>query len=328
MQRRLARAGLRAGLATIAVGSAALAYGVLVERDAYALRHLTLPLLPAGSPSLRVLHLSDLHLRPPTTRHDARLARWVRDLARLAPDLVVATGDFLAGPDAVPAVVAALGPLLERPGLFVPGNADHFAPVPKSPTRYLTHRRKHGAPLPWGDLAAALAASGWRDLTHRRERLTVGGLDLEVRGVDDPFLGRDDYSLVAGAADLAADLRLGLAHAPEPRILDAMTADGLDLVLAGHTHGGQVRLPLVGALVTNCGIDRARARGLSRWTSGQRTTALHVSAGLGTSPYAPMRLGCRPEVTLLALTSPDQPRRAPTSTGVGWRRTSGCSAAW
>jgi hypothetical protein len=81
-------------------------------------------------------------------------------------------------------------------------------------------------------------------------------------------------------------------------VLDAFAADGFPLVLAGHTHGGQLRVPFYGALVTNCGIDRERARGLHRWSGD---TWVHVSAGLGTSPYAPVRFACPPEASLLTL---------------------------
>jgi predicted MPP superfamily phosphohydrolase len=122
-----------------------------------------------------------------------------------------------------------------------------------------------------------------------------------VRGVDDPHISRDHYDAVAGPFDPAADLSLGVTHAPYLRILDAMAADGADLVLAGHTHGGQLCVPGVGALVTNCDLDRKRAKGLS----SHRGAALHVSAGLGTSPYAPVRFACRPEATLLTLTARD-----------------------
>ena len=102
-------------------------------------------------------------------------------------------------------------------------------------------------------------------------------------------------------------LRIGVLHAPYRRVLDAMVADGVDLALAGHTHGGQLCLPGVGALVTNCDLDRGRASGLSQWPGriGSPEAAgdmyLHVSAGLGTSPYTPVRLACRPEATLLTL---------------------------
>ena len=124
------------------------------------------------------------------------------------------------------------------------------------------------------------------------------GQRLWLGGVDDPFLHRDRFGRIAGRADHGALLRIGVMHAPEPRVLDLFAGDGYELLLAGHTHGGQVRVPGIGALVTNCDIDRSRARGLSRWGVG---SWLNVSAGLGTSPYLPMRFACRPEATLITL---------------------------
>jgi predicted MPP superfamily phosphohydrolase len=76
-----------------------------------------------------------------------------------------------------------------------------------------------------------------------------------------------------------------------------MVADGVALVLAGHTHGGQLCIPGVGALVTNCDLPRRQAKGVSSWEG----VPLHVSAGLGCSPYAPVRFACRPEASLLTL---------------------------
>jgi predicted MPP superfamily phosphohydrolase len=103
---------------------------------------------------------------------------------------------------------------------------------------------------------------------------------------------------VAGRVDASADVHIGVTHSPEPRILDGMASDGFTLLLAGHTHGGQVCVPGVGALVTNCGLDRRMAKGLHRWSAG---AWLHVSAGLGTHPTAPVRFACRPEATMLTL---------------------------
>ncbi|HMD22560.1 MAG TPA: metallophosphoesterase, partial [Streptosporangiaceae bacterium] len=115
---------------------------------------------------------------------------------------------------------------------------------------------------------------------------------------------RDRYEQVAGPADATANLRLGVMHSPEPQLLDQFAADGYDLLLAGHTHGGQLCVPGYGTVVTNCGIDRKRARGLHRHpVDGQAW--LHVSAGLGTSPWAPARFGCRPEASLLTLVPRD-----------------------
>ncbi|EKF22024.1 calcineurin-like phosphoesterase family protein [Mycolicibacterium hassiacum DSM 44199] len=282
----------------VAAGSvlAGVGYATLIERNAFVLREVTMPVLAPGSSPLKVLHISDLHMRPQQRLKQA----WLRELAAWQPDLVVNTGDNLAHPKAVPAVVQALGDLLSVPGIFVFGSNDYFGPRPKNPLKYLTKpdHRIYGEPLPWQDLRAAFTERGWLDMTHVRRELEVNGVLIAAAGVDDPHLSRDRYETVAGPANPAVDLRLGLTHSPEPRVLDRFAADGYQLVLAGHTHGGQVCLPFYGALVTNCGIDRSRVKGPSRWGANMQ---LHVSAGIGTSPYAPFRLCCRPEATLLTL---------------------------
>lgn len=282
----------------IAAGSAALAigYGTVIERNAFVVREVTMPVLSPGSTPLRVLHLSDIHMRP-TQRHKQA---WLRELATWEPDLVVNTGDNLSHHKAVPAVVQSLGDLLSVPGVFVFGSNDYYAPTLKNPAKYLTDpdHRRHGKPLPWQDLRAAFNERGWLDLTHNRREFEVAGLTIAAAGVDDPHLGLDRYETIAGAPNRAANLTLGVAHAPYTRVLDRFAADGYQLVLAGHTHGGQLCLPFYGALVTNCDLDTSRAKGVSQW--GDRT-ALHVSAGIGTSPFAPIRFCCRPEATLLTL---------------------------
>lgn len=293
----LARTVRRVALGTTVLGTATLAYAAGIERRHWTLRQATLPVLAEGARPLRVLHLSDLHMLP--GQHSKQ--RWIAALDDLNPDLVVNTGDNLAHRAAVPAVLRALGPLLDRPGIFVFGSNDYYAPRPKNPARYLFPRNKkriHGIPLPWRDLRAALVERGWHDLTHVRRLLTVAGQTLAVAGVDDPHLRRDRYADIAGRPDRSAALRLGITHSPEPRVLDAFATDTYDLVMAGHTHGGQLRIPGYGALVTNCELDRSRARGPSRWGTHMW---LHVSAGLGTSPYAPVRFACPPEASLLTL---------------------------
>jgi predicted MPP superfamily phosphohydrolase len=292
------------GLGALA-GGAAVAYGA-TEARAYTLRRVEVPLLPPGHPPLRVLHLSDLHLTP-----GQRAKRtWVATLADLEPDLVVGTGDFLAHRDAVSPVLESLGSLLDRPGVFVFGSNDYFEPTLRNPLRYLLpddgRRATDSDPLPWRSLRDAFTDAGWLDLTNTSGRLKVGDLVFAFAGVDDPHLGYDDLDAVAGPAPEDADVRLGVAHAPYLRVLDRFAHDGYDAILAGHTHGGQVCLPLVGALTTNCDLDNARARGLHRHPADSRpgdpgSAWLHVSAGLGTSPFVRLRVACRPEATLLTL---------------------------
>ncbi|KAA0024478.1 metallophosphoesterase [Antrihabitans cavernicola] len=288
-----------AGAAALGIG-----YASLVERNAFTLREETLPVLEPGTSTLRVLHVSDLHMTP-----GQRLKQnWLRELDRLEPDLVINTGDNLSHQKAVPAVVQSMGGLLARPGLFVFGSNDYFAPIPKNPLKYFKkdHKRTHGDPLPWRDLRAAFTERGWLDITHVRRELEVAGVRIATAGVDDPHLQRDRYDTIAGVPNPLAHLRLGLTHSPEPRVLDQFADDGYDLVLAGHTHGGQLCLPFYGALVTNCNIDRSRVKGPSKWGEHMQ---LHVSAGIGTSPWAPARFCCRPEATLLTLVP--APRREP-----------------
>lgn len=292
-----------------AAGATGLAYASLVERNAFVLRRYVVPVLPPASAPLRVLHVSDLHLVP----RQRRKMTWVQALASLEPDLVVNTGDNLADMAAVPAALEAFEPLLAYPGVFVMGSNDYFAPVPKSPTRYITRNRTTSRPdtrLPTGDLVKAFTAAGWVDLDNARSTVTVAGTQLDLVGVDDPHLEYDDYP-AARARPLDAVLRVGVMHAPYQRILDEMAADGCGLLIAGHTHGGQLCVPFWGALVTNCDLDTRRAKGVSRWwphAGSQHTSAapadaawLEVSAGLGTSPYAPVRFACRPEASLLTL---------------------------
>ncbi|OAN42494.1 metallophosphoesterase [Mycolicibacterium iranicum] len=285
-----------AAVASVGTLVAGIGYASLIERNAFVMREATMPVLAPGSSPLKVLHISDIHMRPGQRRKQA----WLRDLARWEPDLVVNTGDNLSHPKAVPSVVQALGDLLAVPGVFVFGSNDYFAPKMKNPANYLTKptHRIHGEPLPWQDLRAAFTERGWLDMTHTRREFEVAGLHIAAAGVDDPHLTRDRYDTIAGPASPAANLTLGLTHSPEPRVLDRFAADGYQLVMAGHTHGGQLCLPFYGAIVTNCDLDRSRVKGPSRW--GARTQ-LHVSAGIGTSPYAPLRFCCRPEATLLTL---------------------------
>src|SRR5690554_3318064 len=294
-----------------AAGTGALAWS-LVEAQWFTLREASVPVLDPGAMPLRVLHLSDLHLVP----SQRRKIDWVRDLDSLHPDLVIDTGDNWAHPEALPALLRALEPLLARQGAFVMGSNDYYGPVAKNPAKYLRPGAKSSGGsaeerrLPAESLTRELVAAGWADLGNARAERTVRGTQLELVGTDDAHIGRDDFPPPEAPSSSSAPsaVRLGVTHAPYTRVLRAMHADGVDLAFAGHTHGGQLAVLGWGALVTNCDLDTRRAKGLHGWPGarpdepdGAESMWLHVSAGLGTSPYTPVRFACRPEATLLTL---------------------------
>lgn len=295
--KRSARAAMATG-AVLGAGAVTAFYAAVIERNAFTLRRFDVPVLAAGSKPIRVLHISDLHI----TAGQRRKQRWIADLARLEPDLVVNTGDTISDPDAIPQILRALRPLARFPAVFVPGNNDYYTPTRSAPTRYFRPdvAVPNSPPMPWPELSTALVAQGWIDLTHVRTSLDIGGRTVALAGSDDPYLKRARYELIAGPADADAVVRLGVTHAPEPAVLEAFAQDGYDLTLAGHTHGGQVRIPFGPAVVTNCGIDVWRARGVNKW---DERMWMHVCAGLGTNPFMPVRFACRPEAVLLTLVS-------------------------
>ena len=252
-----------------------------------------------------MLHLSDLHLLPRQKRKRA----FVEGLAALKPDLVVDTGDHLAAVDALPALLNSLGPLLEFPGCFVLGSNDYTAPSPRNPFWYLVPERFKaeptidGPPLPTDELRRALRGAGWADLDNDRATVVLAdGRTVALAGVDDPHIGRDDDEVLATGPASDADAAVAVAHAPYRRVLDTAVGAGWPLVMAGHTHGGQLCIPGWGAIVSNCDLPVRQASGLSRWREPHGEQGwLHVSGGIGTSPYAPVRFACRPSATLLTL---------------------------
>ncbi len=270
---------------------ACVAWGVL-EARLYRVRSYTLPVLPEGAAPLSVLQVSDLHLRTPKER----LAAFVESLGEATYDLVLATGDLLGEPEAVERCARALNRLEARVGrFFVLGSSDYYAPTFKNYTDYFLRRRPAGTKRnPTPEFLGLLREAGWTDLTNRTLHLDVAGMPTQITGLDDPFLGRDDRSLLV--RDPEASFALCVVHDPAP-YLDAQRAS-FDLVVAGHTHGGQVRFPFIGAVVTNSELPRHLARGPT-WLGG---AWLHVSPGLGTGKFAPFRFLCRPEASVLRLT--------------------------
>ena len=301
----------------LAAPTAAGIWGAVVEPHLFAIRRHTLPILPAGAESIRILHVADLHLAP----WQKHRASWVKALTRLEPDVVVNTGDNLSA-DIVPDVLDVFSGLLDTPGVFVLGSNDFFSPQAKNPAKYLRSpsQVKHrvnpdldvealvrGFEEPTSPSDSTAGSQGWHFLDNTEATLTIKGTRIHFTGLGDAHIDRDRIRWSGGAPgkgvlehprfDSEAGLKVGVTHAPYSRTLEAFASAGADLIMAGHTHGGQIRVPFWGAPVTNCDLDRTRARGVFPY----RKSLVAISAGLGFSPYSPVRFACRPEVSVLEL---------------------------
>ena len=263
----------------------------LAERHRFHLNRMQLEWTVAATP-WTILHVSDTHM---TAGHKT-LRHWLLDLPEQlggAPDMVLATGDFIENDSGIGPVIEALGTLRSRHGCFyVLGSHDYYQSKFQAYTKYFTGRRPVHAPkADTARLEAGLKEAGWTPVTNSTEVVDTDRGRVRVTGVDDPYIHRDRTDHIRREPGDA--LALGLVHAPD--VVSDYALAGYDLVVAGHTHAGQVRVPGVGAVVTNCTLPSALAGGLNRIGD----TWLHVSPGLGSGRFAPIRFNCRPEATLL-----------------------------
>ena len=279
--------------------TAALGAYPFIEKRLYRVNRLSVPFVRRGdrpTQPITIMHVSDLHMKA----SDERLARFLSSVPRVvdrAPDIVVATGDLIDDDPGIDPAVASLDALF--PGahrFYVLGSHDYYQSRFKSYMKYFTSRGRAPVRAPRADVArleAGLKEAGWIGVTNSSVAVDADFGRLLVAGVDDPYLDRHRTGHIG--RDPGVDLALGLVHTPD--VVSEWVLAGFDLVVAGHTHAGQVRVPGIGALVTNCALPNALAGGLNRIGDGW----LHVSPGLGTGRFAPIRFNCRPEVTLLSL---------------------------
>ena len=281
----------------IGVGLCAAAVWIAGVRGARALRPrervLEVPGLPAQLEGRRVMHLSDLHLR----RGSALAQRLLEIARRYRPDLIVITGDLVWGHPGLEIADGFLRALAaEFPVWAVEGNADHWADREgeerarwrETGTRFLTNA---AAPLADGDPPSPSAVAP----ASADEGLRRASPPAWIVGVDDPFRGRDDLEAAYREVPAGAWTML-LAHSPD--ILLHPKAHRAGLIFTGHTHGGQVRLPLIGPVFTHTRLGRRFVEGVHRLDD----TLLVVSRGAGVTRL-PIRLGCPPEVTTWRLTA-------------------------
>jgi predicted MPP superfamily phosphohydrolase len=274
--RRAAVKGVLAGAAAAIGGTAA--YGVAYGRHHLGATEATLPVagLPAALNGLRIALLTDIHHSALVGADDVRAA--VDLTLSLRPDLIVLGGDYVTFADReyVGPVAELLAPLKAPQGVFaILGNHDDEKEMP-----------------------AALMRRGFEVLKDHRTRVTIRGEALELAGIK--FWTRRAPDIYERTLKNAKDTVLLLAH--DPRRLTEAAKLNVPAVLSGHTHGGQVVLPGVGA------VAKARfpiLQGLGR----QDNTSIFVSRGIGTV-YVPIRINCPPEVAIVSLRA--TPRAQPS----------------
>jgi predicted MPP superfamily phosphohydrolase len=265
-------------LLAIALAVLTFAYGTAISEPRVRATQVELRGLPNDAPPIRMLLLSDIHVAGPDMPPE-RLARIIRQARRLRPDIVLIAGDFVSDKhvrtrsysfvEAV-APLSRLGPPL---GTFaVLGNHDHW---------------RNSA-----EARSALAGVGIRVLDNDAVRAGP----LAIGGVDDAFTGRADVAGTMTRLRRIGGVPLLLSHSPDPF---PQVPRSIALMLAGHTHCGQIRLPLVGAISTMSDYGDRYACGVIR----EDGKTLVVSAGLGTS-LLPLRLGAVPDMWLLRLVPP------------------------
>lgn len=296
--------------------AAATAFGYLSARR-FGVRYETLAILPQHAQPFRILHIGDMHL----VAGDRAKRDFVRELAVLEPDFIINTGDNPGGVDAVDDVLEALEPLLEVPGVFVPGSNDLFGPRSANPLRYLrapttmeTTSQHHQTIDVRAMFDRFMAPGQWQYLANRTLQLSVReDLEFVLAGTHDAHMHADrwpGFGHIHPASGLDSaeqgQLKIAVTHAPYRRVLDAATADGADLIFAGHTHGGQVALPAYGAIVSNCDVPTGWASGMTTWRAAGHTSLLHVTAGIGASPTVPLRTFCPPEAVVIDLVSSEK----------------------
>ena len=293
----------------LAAGAAVAGYATAIEPRAFRIRQERIRVLPAGARPISVLHLADIHLAP---WQEAKLD-WLEGLRSVEPDLIVNTGDSLGHRAALPVLADALRVFRGVPGFFVHGSNDVYGPQLKNPLRYFAcpsgeDDAKPPEELDVAGLERAYEELGWLSVNNTARAIEVRGTTIAAFGVADAHRDWDRLdeteaaiSRMRKALGDGPRTTLGVTHAPYRRILDAFVDLGADAILAGHTHGGQVRVPGGHAIVTNCDIPREQASGLSSWSHEGRSVPLNVSQGIGSSIFAPFRLGTPPEAVVVSL---------------------------
>ena len=263
------------------------------DRWGFRLQPLRIP-CPRLARPLRILQLSDTHLLV----KDRAKQRFIQRLTDDEWDFVFHTGDICEEAAAEPLFPALLSRSPRYGAYAVLGNHDHLRLTRREQLIEMITRQHLVLPdrLSDGrDSQARLEAGGrWRVLMNEAVTHEIDGQQIVIAGVDDPFTHHGDLQQTMRHVK-KADVLIGLVHVPTD--LASFSQRGFDVVLCGHTHGGQIRLPFVGAMMTQCDLPRRHARGLHQ----VGRTMVHVSQGMGAGTLLRMRMLCPPTAYAILL---------------------------
>ena len=286
-------------LAALAVA----AWAVFIEPRRFRVRRVVLDADELGLPPLRILHVTDTHFHG----RDGAMLRFLADLARGESfDAVFWTGDLIDTPGGIPSIAEAARLFSPRLGSFaVLGGHDYaWHGAAEAYLRLLSGSPAFGFSRdnPVDELRGALESAGVHLLEDESRRVEAGaGRGFAVVGLRDAFVIPPDYDAAWRGVQDGAPVVV-LAHSPD--VLRETASRGARVAFCGHTHGGQVRFPLIGALVTRSDLPGRLASGVFR--AGPTTFLLNN--GLGVSPATPFRLLCRPEVTVAQIVTGAAPK--------------------
>jgi uncharacterized protein len=251
-------------------------------------KSITPPNWPHELDGFSILHISDWHLCPTYSRRFFECA--ADAAAKIRADLVAFTGDLFDDEDCLDWLPSTLGRLSAPLGQwFILGNHDSW----------LDHER----------LRHAMRDLSWRDLASQSVQIDAGPVNVWLGGDETPWMGRRP----AWPPD--AGTRILLSHTPDNFVRAA--SEGVDVVLAGHNHGGQVLLPLIGPVYSPSRYGCCYPSGIFR----RGSSVMHVSRGL--AGRHPLRIGCRPEVTRLVIRSPQKLNTSERATTSTWTMVAG-----
>jgi predicted MPP superfamily phosphohydrolase len=273
----------------------------------------------AATPDFTILHLSDFHLRK--DRKGEKLFEFVHSLSNYNPDFIFITGDLVEKDIYFDYLAEMLEGLNAKSGKYaVFGVHDYYNKTPKEFIKNMIKRiKEYQRENDVSGLINKLGGIGIKVLRNERvSHFLSRDFSINISGLEDSAIGKTDIAktmlekgnskkelinkdlFVLDGRNLhnlndSKKIEICLTHTPDMDLFGRLADNGVDIIFAGHTHGGQVRLPGIGAIISGCDISAKYASGLFYF----KKFVLYVSRGLGEGRYSPFRFYCPPEATII-----------------------------